>query len=105
MQLLTLSSEAEAAGKQPSLYNRYIPAHSRASFVVRSAVCVPCECIIQGIHHIPASLEKAVTGTGFILLAEFFLQFICNELHDLFVMVLKCFQHSGSGLQSHSACA
>lgn len=103
MQLLTLSSEAEAAGEQPSLYNRYIPAHSRASLVVRSAVCVPCECIIQGIHHVPACLEKAVTGTGFILLAEFFLQFIGNALPDLFVMVLKCFQHSSSGLQSHNA--
>lgn len=54
MKLLTFSSEVEAAGKQPSLYNRYIPSHSCESLVLCSAVCVPCDCTKHTSHAWPA---------------------------------------------------
>ena len=59
MKLLTFSSEAEAAGKQPSLYNRYIPSHSCESLVLCSAVCVPCECTKHTSHACPAGEGSA----------------------------------------------
>lgn len=48
----------------------------------------------------PDRLEKTAPGTGFILLAEFLLQFVYNEPRDLFMVLLRCYQHNGSGLQS-----
>lgn len=48
-------------------------------------------------------LEKPVPAVGSILPAEFLLQFIHSEPHDLFMMVLRCCKHNGCGLQSQTA--